>query len=156
MGALAQRLARVEQRVDDLMERIVEKFAGVAEDIRIFAPMVREHDEMRAEMRFVRESVTQLLTAQGALERRFEEEKQERIKGQAERKAELEEAILARNAEMAKLEEDRKKELVRIEEDREKQNRELRNRLLVATLALMGVFMTAAGGVAVQLLGGGS
>jgi phage shock protein A len=64
--------------VDDLMERIVEKFAGVAEDVRVFAPMVREHDEMRAEMRFVRESVTAILTRQAALEKRMEEEREER------------------------------------------------------------------------------
>lgn len=141
LGALAQRVARVEQRVDDLMERIVERFAGVAEDIRIFAPMVREHDEMRAEMRFVRESVTSLLAQQKLLETRIQEERQLRIEGQRERKEELEAAIAERTAEMA-----------RLEADRVKQHKEMRTRVLVATLALLGVFATSLGGIIVAYI----
>lgn len=134
LGGLAQRLARLEQRVDDLMERIVERFAAVAEDVRIFAPMVREHDEMRAEMRFVRESVTSILEQQRRLEERLREERQQRIDGQAERKKELEAAIA----------------------DRDKQHAELRAGNRKAVLAFMGVFITALAGVIIQLISQGT
>lgn len=138
LGALAQRVARVEQRVDDLMERVVEKFAGVAEDIRIFGPLVREHDEMRAELRFVRESVTTLLAEQRVLKEALQQEKAERLTGQAERKAELEEAVA-----------ERRTELERLEVERNKQHAEMRAKILQATLALVGVFMTSLGGIVV-------
>jgi Asp-tRNA(Asn)/Glu-tRNA(Gln) amidotransferase B subunit len=134
LGGLAQRLARLEQRVDDLMERIVERFAGVAEDVRIFAPMVREHDEMRAEMRFVRESVTSILEQQRRLEERIREERQQRIDGQQERKKELEVAIA----------------------ERDKQHAELRAGNRKAVLAFMGVFITALAGVIIQLISQGT
>lgn len=127
--------------MDDLMERIVERFAGVAEDVRIFAPMVREHDEMRAEMRFVRESVTSILTEQRELKEKLATERQERIAGQAERKAELEEAVAERKADQD-----------RMEADRKKSDREMRTRILVATLALCGVLLSSVTGVIIAYL----
>lgn len=50
LGSLAQRLARLEQRVDDLMNRVVEKFSEVAEDFRVFGPMLQDHAMFRANM----------------------------------------------------------------------------------------------------------
>jgi chromosome segregation ATPase len=131
--------------VDDLMERIVEKFAGVAEDVRVFAPMVREHDEMRAEMRFVRESVTTLLASHAALEKRIEQEREERRAGQAERKQEMEDAIAARDLEMRKLEE-RERER---EERRQQQHQDLRKFYIQLMAGLATIFLTSLGGVVV-------
>jgi DNA repair exonuclease SbcCD ATPase subunit len=50
LGSLAQRLARLEQRVDDLMNRVVEKFSEVSEDFRVFGPMLQDHAMFRANM----------------------------------------------------------------------------------------------------------
>lgn len=151
LGALAQRLARIEQRVDDLMERIVEKFAVVAEDIRIFGPLVREHDEMRAEMRFVRESVVGILARQTALEKRMDDEREERIKGQAERKNELEAAREERNLEIARIEADRRKQADEFRARADAQRAESRKLFY----GVVGIFITAAFGLVAQLLGSG-
>lgn len=75
----------------------------------------------------------------------LEREHNERIEGQAERKRELEEAISQRTDEMRKMEAASKT-----------QARELRNRMLVATLAFLGVFLTSLIQLFGQLLGGGN
>lgn len=112
------------------MERWIERFATLSEDIRVFAPMVREHDEMRAEMRFVRESMTAILVAQAALDKRLQDEQAERVKGQAERKAELEAAVA----------------------ERETQHKDLRLKYVQVMVGLVGIFMTSLGGIVVAYL----
>jgi hypothetical protein len=151
LGAIAQRVARLEQRVEDLMERVIERFAGVADDVRVFAPLIREHDEMRAEMRFVRESVTQLLASQGALEKRFEEERAERIKGQEKRRVEIEAAREERNLEIARLEAAARKQNEEMQIHADKQRLESRRLLF----GLVGIFLSSAAVVIAPLLGGG-
>jgi chromosome segregation ATPase len=152
LGALQERVARLEQRADDLMQRVLERFGDFAEDIRVFAPLVREHDEMRAEMRFVRESVTTLLAHLGALEKRIEQEREDRIKGQAERKAELEEATAARSAEIAKMERDREAREEAQKAEVERQRRDFRVKYIQIMAGIVSIFLTSLGGVAIAYI----
>lgn len=98
LGSLAQRLARLEQRVDDLMNRVVEKFSEVAEDFRVFGPMLQDHAMFRANMdhlsqdfRELRttlsEAITEFRSGLDELETRLEREARERQKVREDREA---------------------------------------------------------------------
>lgn len=126
-------LSRVKQRVDD----------HEADFVR-FAPMIVDVHELKWTLEKAQKDLGQAHEAIRELSERLDREHKERVEGQAERKRELEEAQAARDLELKKMEQ------VRVT-----QNREMRNRLLVATIALIGVFLTAAGGVLVQLVSGG-
>lgn len=144
VGALQERVAKLEQRADDLASRAIERFGDLAlaisgartemaEDMKVFGPMLQDHAAMRADMRHLAEDVAKVVNGLETLEVRFDRERDERIKGQAERKQELDAAIEARNLEMNKLAAGNRR----------------------AVIAFMGVFVTALAGVVIQLLNHG-
>jgi chromosome segregation ATPase len=162
LSVLQERVARLEQRADDILERVLERFgtlqAAIKEgrsesqtDLAAFGPMLRDHSDMRADMRHMRDKVDNALAKIEALDKRLDEEREQRLSGQRERREEL---VIAR--------EERDVEIARMKADAEKQYNELQaraaqqrleNRRLVFGLA--GIFLTAAAGVAAQILGAG-
>jgi DNA repair exonuclease SbcCD ATPase subunit len=74
LGQLAQRVARIEQRVDDLASRAIERFGELSEtvkaarleateDYKMFGPMLEERAEMRAEIRHLDAEIRKIETA---------------------------------------------------------------------------------------------
>ena len=50
IGRLEQKVAKLEQRVEDLLVSIKAQFDGLDEDIRQFAPMVKEVNDLKHEL----------------------------------------------------------------------------------------------------------
>lgn len=137
LGQLAQRVARVEQRVDDLMTRVVEKFAEVSEDFRVFGPMLQDHNTFRADLIH---AVQDFQRARDELKDEIHElrvgldrEKIARREGQEERRQELVDAI----------------------EDRRRETAQTRTMMKVAAIGLIGTFVTSGGVVLVAIITGG-
>src|SRR3954447_4505009 len=106
------------------MTRVVERFAEIAEDFKIFGPMLQDQAAARAEQRHLAADVEKVVHGLEQLERRLEGGKRERIAGQQARKEEWEAAIIERKAEME-----------RDKMERDKQHREMRTKVVQATLA---------------------
>src|SRR4051812_37038785 len=109
LGRLAQRVSALEQRVEDLVARFNERLVDLAsevrnmrkdtaDDFRAFGPLVKEHHEIRADLRHLNDDVGRLRgdVAQGFmdfreglehLEDRFERDEKERRLRQEERAA---------------------------------------------------------------------
>lgn len=137
---LAERLRQAELKLAGIAQRVDDH----ENDYRVFAPLVTEQALQRQFLEKVAGDVKGAHDAIRDLGVKLEHESHERITGQQARKAELEAAIEERNKEMA-----------HIELEREKQHRELRVKLLQATLALIGVFLTSGGAVLVAILSQG-
>jgi hypothetical protein len=82
IARLEQKVAKLEQRVEDLLVAIKAQFDGLEEDIRQFAPLVREVDEVKhqltlalGEARGAREDLAAL---KHSLEERAEIQRKER------------------------------------------------------------------------------
>lgn len=135
-------LARVGQRVDDH-----EGDFGT-----LVGPLVKEVHEIRWDQGKMRESVDAAHGAIRALSERLDREREERIRGQAERKAELEEATAARNAEMARMEKERRQRDEEHAVDRERQRRDFRVKYIQIMAGIGGIFLTSLGGVAVAYI----
>lgn len=111
LGQLAQRIARVEQRVDDLAERALERVAEISESLkgarsetnenfRVFGPIIQDHAALRRDIEHlsdafleVKASLRQLRTDLEALEdslERAERERQQIREAREERERELE------------------------------------------------------------------
>ena len=82
IARLEQKVAKLEQRVEDLLVSIATQFSDLDRDIRQFAPMVREVDDLKhqlklalAEARGAREDLAGL---KKSLEDRAELQRQER------------------------------------------------------------------------------
>lgn len=143
LGALQERVARMEQRVDDLLRRVVDQFDGVATDFRAFGPMLQDHATFRADLghlleNYRRDSTTfqedlrEIRRELVELEHKLDQEAIARVKGQEERKQELQHAI----------------------DERLKDTRQTRMMLRVAAIGLLGTFLTSAGGVLAAVLTG--
>lgn len=145
LGALQERVAKLEQRTDDLASRAIEKFTEVADDFKVFGPMLQDQAAMRADFRHITETVDRVAGSQEKLEQRIEEERRERIAGQQARKEELEAAIAERNLEMRMME-DREKER---EDKRQQQHRDVRKFYLQLMAGIASIFLTSLGGVVV-------
>lgn len=138
--AMAERLRQVELTLAGIAQRV----ADHENDYRVFAPLVTEHALQRQSLEKLAADLKGAHDAIRDLDARVAREVRERIEGQRERKEELEAAISERNAEMA-----------RIELEREKQHKALRAKLIQATIALVGVFITSGGAVLAALLAQG-
>jgi chromosome segregation ATPase len=90
LGQLAQRVARLEQRVDDLAQRAVERLADLAEAVRsaradarqdyeAFGPMLVEHAEIRGDVRHLGEVVSRLERRFAEFERRWDERERREV-----------------------------------------------------------------------------
>ena len=71
VGQLAQRIARVEQRVDDLAERALERVAEISESLkgaraesnenfRVFGPIIQDHAALRRDLEHLNEAFTEI------------------------------------------------------------------------------------------------
>ena len=162
LGILQERVAKLEQRADDLIGRVMERFGDLAGDIKegrievqkdfeVFGPMIRDHSDFRADMRHLTTKVEDALRKIEALDKRLDEEHDQRIAGQRERREEL---VIAR--------EERDMELARMKADAEKQYAELQARAAQQRLenrrmvfGLLGIFLTSVAAVLAQILGAG-
>ena len=88
LGRLEQITAKLEQRMDDLLDRLAGQFKDLDDDVRAFAPIVREVDAVKAELRFIVNAQRELQSAVGDLRMRMEKESQERREGQEKRRKE--------------------------------------------------------------------
>ena len=99
IGRLEQSVAKLEQRVDDLLDRLAGQFKDLDDDVRAFAPIVREVDSVKAELRYIikaqQEAQKTLAEAQqdtqraiGDLRMRMEQEAKARAQGQEKRRKE--------------------------------------------------------------------
>lgn len=101
LGQLAQRIAKVEQRVDDLASRALERVTEIAdnlkhsreetnENFRQFRPMIQDHVAFRVDLKHLTDDternfakvmaeIRALEEQQGALEDRLDREERERI-----------------------------------------------------------------------------
>lgn len=126
LGQLAQRVSRVEQRVEDLMTRVVERFTEAE----------RSRGDLRSEIRELRDelrrAVKELRGELVSLDQRLDSESEERRKGQQERKNELADAIA----------------------DRRRESGQTRTMMKVAAIGLIGTFITSGGAVLVAIFTG--
>jgi chromosome segregation ATPase len=141
LGQIGQRLAKLEQRVDDLAARAVERIGDLAQEVRRaraestkdyerFGPMLVDHSDMRADMRHLTADVAKIATALDTLEDRFDQERVERIEGQRARKEEFDAAVA----------------------EREMQHRDLRVKYMQMMVGIGGIFLTSLGGIVVAYL----
>jgi predicted phage tail protein len=165
LGKVAQRVSALEQRVEDLVRGFTERLSDLAgevrsmrkdtaEDIRAFGPLVQEHHEIKAEMRFVHESMDALLAAHAALDKRMDDEREQRIAGQEDRRRELREAHEAAMAAAEAVKREAAEALRDAITEREKQTRELKNRVTLGVLVLFGGFLTSGATLLAAILGG--
>lgn len=81
----------MEQRVDDLLRRVVDQFDGVATDFRAFGPMLQDHATFRADLGHLledyrrdsttfQEDLREIRRELVALEHKIDEEAMARIK----------------------------------------------------------------------------
>lgn len=162
LGVLQERVARLEQRADDLLGRVLERFGDLTSDIKEaraesakdftrFGPMIQDHSDFRADMRHLNAKLDAAVAKIEALDKRLDDEHDQRISGQRERREELVIAREERDVEMAKMKAEGERQYNELQE-RARQQR-LENRRLVFGLA--GIFLTSAGAVVAQILGAG-
>jgi DNA repair exonuclease SbcCD ATPase subunit len=165
LGQLAQRVARIEQRMEDVIARFTERVGDMAgeirrlhedadRDIRAFAPAVQDIDRHGVRIEYVIEQVNSLHRGLESLDKRMDLEREQRILGQEERKRELREAQEAAQAEIERVQREAAAALRDAITDREKQTRELKNRITLALLTLAGLFVTSGVTLVASLLGG--
>lgn len=156
LGKLAQRVASLEQRMEDVIARFTERVAEMAaelrrlgdrhdSDIRSFAPLVEEHHELRADLRHIAEKVTDLrsdITAAITEFRRGLDEIEERLMVEAKDRLQVREQ---------REEREKERELLH-----QKDVRAQRMMLRVAAVGLFGTFLTSTAAVLAAVLGGGS
>jgi predicted RNase H-like nuclease (RuvC/YqgF family) len=122
--------SRAVERIGDLAEAIREARAESTKDYESFGPMIRDHSDMRADMRHLTSDVAKIAAAVDHLEDRFEEEKRERLEGQRARKEEFDAAVA----------------------EREMQHRDLRVKYMQMMVGIGGIFLTSLGGIVVAYL----
>lgn len=166
LGKLAQRVSALEQRVEDLVGRFTDRISDLtaevrtmrkdtADDFRAFAPMVKEHNEIASELKFAREQLLGLRTDVASLDRRIDEEREQRLAGQEDRKREMRDLHEASTAAIERVQREASEALREAISERDKQNRELKNRVALALLTLAGIFVTSGASLLAVLFGGG-
>lgn len=145
--AVDDRLRKVEIELALQHQRVEEHEA----DMVRFASVVTELHEVRWNASKVVEGLDAAHSAIRELSGRLDREREERIRGQAERKRELEDATAARNAEVAGMEERREQQIREINERAERAKQENRRMMF----GLIGIFLTSAAAVLAPLLSGG-
>lgn len=138
-GVHADRFREAELTIAGLVQRVNDH----ENDYRVFAPMVTEQALMRKSLEDMGKSLDGAHDAIRKLDERLDTESRERREGQQKRKEELEGAIAERT-----------KEMTRMELERDKQHKEMRAKLIQATIALVGVFLTSGAAVLAAILGG--
>lgn len=166
LGKLAQRVSALEQRVEDLVGRFSDRIGDLAaelrryhdeadNDVRSFAPAVQEIHEVKAGFKFVGEQILGLRADVAALDHRIDDEREQRLAGQEERRREMREIQEASTAAIERVQREAAEALRDAISEREKQNRELKNRITLALLSLVGLFVTSGATLLAALLGGG-
>jgi DNA repair exonuclease SbcCD ATPase subunit len=166
LGQLAQRVARIEQRMEDVIARFTERVTDMAgeirrlhedadRDIRAFAPAVQDIDRHGVRIEYVIEQINSLDRGLDSLDKRMDLEREQRILDREERKRELREAQEAAQAAIEQVQREAAEALRDAITEREKQTRELKNRITLALLTLAGLFVTSGATLIAALLGGG-
>lgn len=122
---------------------IAQRVADHEQDFHRFGPLVTEQALLRQTAERINTDLHEAHTQIRAIADELEKETQARITAEATRKEELELALKARDKEMAIA-----------EAARNTQHRELQNRIRVATLALIGVFITSGMSVLAAIVAG--
>lgn len=142
----ADRFRETELTVAGLVQRVNDH----ENDYRVFAPMVVDQALMRKSLEDLAKSLDGAHDAIRKLDEKLDHEREERIKGQADRKRELEEAQATRDVEIKRIEADRMRRDDEISARADEQ-RASNRRLLYG---LVGIFITSASAVLVQVLTG--
>ena len=156
IGQLAQRIAKVEQRVDDLATRALERVTEISdslkgaraetnENFRVFGPIIQDHAALRRDIEHLNEAFTDVKAALRELRHDLETLEDNLERAERERQQIRE----AREARERELEIARKKEV----EEREATERRDKWARRIQTVAVALTFVSTSIAVAVFIFG---
>src|SRR4051812_31876144 len=165
LGQLAQRVARMEQRMEDVIVRFTERIGEMTgeirraredadRDVRTFAPAVQDIDRHGVRLEYLADQVGAIRSTLDGLDKRLDGEREQRILALEDGKRALHDVQEAAHNAIVAVQKEAAEALRASNEAQEKKNSEHRNRITLAMFTLAGLFVSSGATLLTTLLGG--